>query len=63
MCAKADYWSEQDVILWRLVFAITLFLVILTALIVYFNSRGVADPVAPLPEYKIEPQTTLTARP
>lgn len=61
--AKADYWSEQDIIMWRLVFAITLFLAILMALFVYFNSRGVADPVAPLPEFKVEPVTTITARP
>lgn len=58
--AKADYWSEQDVILWRLVFAIALFLAILTALLVYFNNR---TPVAELPEWKVEPTTTITARP
>ena len=63
MCAKADYWSEQDVIMWRLVFAITFFLAILATLVVYFNNRGAADPVAELPEWKVEPTTTISARP
>lgn len=62
MFAKADYWSEQDIILWRLVFTITLVLAIFTALFFYFNFRG-AVPVAEVPDYKIEPQTTLTAKP
>lgn len=58
--AKADYWSEHDVRLGRLMFALSLVIVLFTIFLVVMNNRYAA-PVAP--EYKIEPVTTITARP
>lgn len=55
--------SEIDLKVGRAMFYICLTAVFLTlGMMLYIENRGAA-PVAEVPEYKIEPQTTLTARP
>lgn len=61
--AKADYWSEQSIVMWRLIFGVTLVLATVMVLFIYFNSRGAAVPVAEVPEFNVEPTTTISARP
>lgn len=58
--AKADYWSENEISLGRLILALAFVAVFFTLFLVVMSSNYDA-PVAP--EYKIEPVTTITARP
>lgn len=66
MCAKADYhygMVEGEIQLLGLLLTICLFIAGLAALAVYFITLPQASVAPELPEYKIEPQTTITARP
>lgn len=63
MCAKADYWSENEITLGQVMFSICGFAAVAT-IIFMFLFMSASRSVAPeLPEYKIEPVTTITARP
>jgi hypothetical protein len=62
MCAKYDTYRDGPQYLpWGALFTMVAVLLV-TFFVVYFENRA-AEPVAKLPEYKIEPQTTITARP